>query len=201
MNLEDLLIQALDDEMLVKDASFSSETLIDFDAEKLDFDHVVFEKCRFVNCNFSHASFLHCTFQSCDFSNCHFDDSYWRESEIKGSKANGAVFEHATLRMLTISDSPCRYINMSRSLLDRCKLVNCDFRESAFSEVRIQKSQFDSIDFSRSDFFKTSLKGVNLSTCKIEGILVSDHFQELRGLEISAEQAPYIAAFLGVKIK
>ena len=201
MNLESMLTEALNDEMLIKNAAFSSETLIDFDAERLDFDHVSFERCRFVNCFFSHASFLHCTFQSCDFSNCHFDDSFWRESEISGCKANGAVFEHTTLRMLTISNTPCRYINLSRSLLDRCQFSSCDFRESAFSEVQIQKSQFDNVDFCQSDFFKTSLKGVDLTTCKIEGILVSDHFQELRGLEISAEQAPYIAAFLGVKIK
>ena len=140
MKLEELLAEALLDEMLVKDASFTSETLNAFDAEKLDFDHVTFEKCRFINCNFSHASFLHCVFRACDFSNCHFDDSYWRESEIIGCKANGAVFERATMRMLTLSDTPCRYINMSRTLMDRCKFTSCDFRESAFSEVKIQFS-------------------------------------------------------------
>lgn len=200
-NLEEVLLAALDDEMLVKESVFIGEVLTGFDGERLDFDHVQFEKCRFINCNFSHASFLHTVFTACDFSNCHFDDSYWRESQIMHCKANGAVFEHATLRMLTLADTPCRYINISRSLLDRCKFSNCDFRESAFSEVKIQKTHFEQIDFSRSDFFKTPLKGVDLSDCKIEGILVSDQFSELRGLEISQEQAPYIASFLGVKIK
>lgn len=45
------------------------------------------------------------------------------------------------------------------------------------------------------------LRGMDLSTCEISGIMVSDHFQELKGVKIDPLQAVDIARMLGVQIK
>ena len=50
------------------------------------------------------------------------------------------------------------------------------------------------------DFFKTPLKGIDLSACEIGGIMVSDTYKELQGVKISPLQAVDIVHLLGVKI-
>lgn len=53
----------------------------------------------------------------------------------------------------------------------------------------------------RTELFRTSLKGIDLSNCDISGIIISDLFSELRGAEVSYEQAAELARLLGIKIK
>ncbi len=200
-SLLDVLTRAKDEEQFVEKRTFSGETLADFCGEKLDFSLVTFEKCRFVACDFSHASFINVTMYGCDFSNCCFKDSYWKECAIQHCKADGADFENATLRQTGINETPCRYINLTHALLDHCFMSVCDLRECAFSEVKLRQSKFVDVDFRQSNFFKTPLKGCDLSSCNVDGILLSDTFVELKGARISAEQAPYIASLLGVIIE
>lgn len=199
--LLDVMTAAAADESVIEKQTFTGETITDFDGRHLDFDSVHFEKCRFVHCDFSNASFRQVTLQGCDFSNCAFKESFWKECCVIHCKANGADFENATLRQTQISDTLCRYISLTRALLDRCTLTDCDLRESAFSEVKLKQSSFHNIDFSQGDFFKTSLKNVDLSSCCIEGMLVSDTFNELKGMKISPEQAPFIASLHGIIVK
>ena len=73
-------------------------------------------------------------------------------------------------------------------------------RECSLSHAKIRQCTFRRDDFSQTDFFKTPLKGVDLSDCIIDGILTSEARTELAGLKISAAQAVYIASMLGVKI-
>ena len=44
------------------------------------------------------------------------------------------------------------------------------------------------------------LRGMNLSTCQIDGIVVSETLAELKGVKIAAYQAVQIAQMLGIKI-
>ena len=45
------------------------------------------------------------------------------------------------------------------------------------------------------------MKGVDLSTCDIEGITVSETFSELRGLTVGAHQTVGLARILGIKVE
>ena len=44
------------------------------------------------------------------------------------------------------------------------------------------------------------MKGLDLSDCTIEGILVSDQFKELAGVKVNLFQAAELAKLMGVKI-
>jgi hypothetical protein len=44
-------------------------------------------------------------------------------------------------------------------------------------------------------------KGIDLSDCSIEGIMLSDTFSELRGAKMNMFQAACIAQILGIEIK
>lgn len=87
---------------------------------------------------------------------------------------------------------PCSKVRMS----GRCK-----FREAFLSEVKFRLTLFKETDFYRADFFKTPLKGMDMSDCILDGILVSETFRELRGMKGGIEQALSLAGLLGMEIK
>ena len=45
------------------------------------------------------------------------------------------------------------------------------------------------------------LKNADLSTCQIDGILLSDDYTELQGLTVSSLQAVGLAKLLGINVK
>ena len=66
--------------------------------------------------------------------------------------------------------------------------------------MKFKKIALTKVNFTSADFFKTSLKAVAISECNIDSILVSDTYQELRGVKINMFQAVEIAKLLGVKV-
>ena len=74
------------------------------------------------------------------------------------------------------------------------------FKDSAFPESKWKKMTLARTDLSGSDFFRTSLKDIDLSDCKIERIILSDTFRELHGATINPFQAAELVRLLGVKV-
>ena len=93
-----------------------------------------------------------------------------------------------------------RYANFSDGSWERCTVRDSALREAALSALKLQRVTLSGVDLTGVDFFKTALKGVDLSDCDIGGILVSENCAELRGAEISAAQSVELARILGVRI-
>ena len=51
------------------------------------------------------------------------------------------------------------------------------------------------------NFFKTYLKGIDFSQCRLEGIKISNDFREFSGMITNIHQAANIAKLLGIVIK
>jgi uncharacterized protein YjbI with pentapeptide repeats len=95
-----------------------------------------------------------------------------------------------------------RYANLGEVTMEGVALVRCDLREAFVNEVKLRKrTRLDHCSLVRADLFRTMLKGVDLSTCDIAGIAVSDTRQELRGAIICAEQAVDVVGMLGLRVK
>ena len=56
------------------------------------------------------------------------------------------------------------------------------------------------VDFTGVDFFRTSLKGCDLSSCTLDRIALSETCAELKGAKIDASQAPVVARILGIEV-
>ena len=52
----------------------------------------------------------------------------------------------------------------------------------------------------RSEFFRTPLKGIDLSSCNIEQLLVSSEKTELKGVIVNTAQAVEFAKLLGIRV-
>jgi uncharacterized protein YjbI with pentapeptide repeats len=87
-------------------------------------------------------------------------------------------------------DADLRLFEFHDVWLDHCVL----------RELHARKASFDECDLTRADLFRTPLRGVDLSSCNIAGISVSDTREELRGLVIGVEQAQDVVGMLGVRM-
>lgn len=61
--------------------------------------------------------------------------------------------------------------------------------------------RFRADGFSRKQFFKTPLIGIDLSTSEIKGVTLSKELSELRGATLSADQALTLIRQAGIGIR
>lgn len=64
----------------------------------------------------------------------------------------------------------------------------------------MKKPVFHNVNFTSTDFFKTRLKGIDLSDCVISNIMLSDTYMELAGAKVNIYQAAELARLLKVQI-
>lgn len=198
--LAELIQRAYDENENICDEIFEGELLTGENMSQIEFERVQFVKCKFEHCNFDHAAFYHGRFVNCDFSNCSFAGSYWKKMQIAGSKGNGAGLREAVFKECRIEESLFDYADFSQSAWEACMIGHSKFRESFWTEVKLKKVNFQTVDFTRSDFFKTRLAGIDFSGCIIDGIQISAGFGELRGIKIGLEQAVSLARLLGAEV-
>ena len=55
-------------------------------------------------------------------------------------------------------------------------------------------------DLTGAELFRAELRGIDLSSCTIDGIVLSQSCGELRGVKIGANQAAVVARILGIEV-
>lgn len=198
--LEEAIAKARVEDDRIFDIVFVKEDLENLDMSEMKFENVVFRKCRFINCLFEKAIFYNSIFEDCDLSGCKFTAGYWKASKIVGSKGSGSNFKLCTFKNFELVETKFQYGNFSNSLWEAAQITKCELPESCFAEIKFRSILFSTTNLKRVDFFKTSLKGINLSTCDIEGIMVSDTYYELKGLKVKPMQAVALSLLLGIKV-
>lgn len=184
----------------VSDMVLENDILQFGDCSRLDFERMRFTKCRFTDCNFTGAGFYDTVFENCLFSGCRFENSYFRDSTFSFCKGDGSIFRQSVFRGLKAENSSFCYGDFAEAMWDGCIVRDCEMRDAFMSECKLKKAEFHDVNFTHTDFFGTMLKGQDLSDCIIDGIMVSEHFSELKGLKVNSMQAADLACMLGIKI-
>jgi len=200
MPLCEALIEARENEGYIGNCDFSGETLSALDLSYLEFESVNFSNCRFMECDFSHTTFKQTTFTSCDLSSCKFIGGYWQRVELQLSKAEGADFSTCGFRWTHLEKDLLPYTCWAETFWENCAINDCTMREAFLSEVKFKKTTLSNTDLTRAEFFRTPLKDMDLSSCVIDGITVSDTHAELRGVQVNPLQAVELVRLLGVKV-
>ena len=198
--LSEDILQAAEEEWTLSGRTYTDETADSIKGQKLEFDSIHFVRCRFTDCDFTGASFCNVVFDKCDFSNSSFEDSYWKNTRAEGCKGDGSRFSNASFKWVKLTDSQFRYANFSMAFREFSEIRGCSLREAFLSEVRFKKTICSRTDFTGVDFFKTLLRGMDLSDCTIDNIMVSDQYTELAGVKVNLFQAAELAKLMGVKI-
>ncbi len=166
-----------------------------------EFHHVRLEHCILRGLRGAKASFYDCTLVDCDLSGARLEEAYFSRTRFANCKLEGAQLTKSFWRTSRLMSCMCRYANFGEATFEGTSFTDCDFRETFLSEMGIRKrTRFEGCDLTQADFFRTSLKGLDLSTCNIAGIAVSDTRTELRGMLIAPEQAIDLVGMLGVVV-
>lgn len=175
-------------------------------AQRADFSLVeLFESrvegCSFVGCDFDRAMIADTAFSNCDFSNSTFSEANFTRCTFSSCKFTGADFAEAVFSRIEVCDSTFAYASLTKGKLVDARISTTDFSQADLAELRQRRVQFDDVRFVGTSFFRASLDGVDLSSCQLADIVLSDGMGELRGCSMDLFQAAGIARRLGVTIK
>jgi uncharacterized protein YjbI with pentapeptide repeats len=198
--LKNCIEKAMEDDYCIGNMTFENEKLMGFDISNIEFENVQFIKCDFKKCNFSRSRFYDVDFVNCNISLSDFSKTFLKKIRMLESNAVGGNFIESLIKEVEITNSILDYSNFSNSSFDNCVFDNCKFNESYFAESKIKKLKLTKVTFTGADFFKTSLKGIDLSDCIIDGIKISANFSELKGSKINSQQAIELVRVFDIEI-
>lgn len=127
--------------------------------------------------------------------------SYFSRCEIKSCKAVGANLRECRMNDVSISDSNLSFVNFDESKMQGVIVRDSDFNSATFTQCKLKNAVFDNNQFVRTSFFKTPLKGIDLRTCELSGLIVSIECTELKGAVVTMFQAAELSRLMGLVIK
>lgn len=198
---QSVLEESAEQEYEIINRLFENIFLTKIHAAHLEVKQTVFRGCRFTGCDFSEASFINVQFIDCDFSNSNFSDAYFKCCSFRKCKAVGADFYGSRINHVTFSECNFMGTGFDAAYMSFVKMENVDFTEAGFSKCRFANFWADNVCFCKVNFFKTSLKDIDFSTCDIEEIVLSDTMEELKGAKVHLAQAVALAKRLGIVVK
>ena len=199
--LQTLLGRAWEEDSTVSAVCVEDAVVTGFHLAGLEFTDVVLRNCRFTDCDFTGASFYRTTFEHCAMDLCHFQNTFWKDTAVTGSRGEGCNFHASTWHGCTLEDDFLRYANFSRAVWNKCLVRRCNLQEACLAEMRLTRTAWESVDLTAAEVFRTALKGMDLSGCTIDKIVVSQDCAELRGAAIAPAQAMELARILGIQIR
>lgn len=200
-SLASLIEQENDGDPLVTHVRLCGDEASRTDFTLLELSESQVDRCVFMGCCFVRASFVDVVFSGCDFSNCDFSEVNFTRCTFSSCKFMGADFTEAVFCRVELRDSMASYAAFTKAKLGDLVVRACDFSQAHVVEVRLARVVFDDVRFVGTSFFRTSLAGVDVTTCQLADIVLSDEMSELRGCAMDIYQAAGIAQRLGVEIK
>lgn len=163
---------------------------------------VFFEECTFRDFRMSESHFTDVVFRNCDLSNDFLSGCNFLRVEFMGCRLIGTDFSAGRFRQVLVDNCLADYANFSEGQLRQVALKTVLCREVAFANCRLEQVQFQHCDLGRAEFYRTAMKGLDLTDSLIPGLQVTavDSF-ELRGLRVTPHQALDLVRMLGVEIE
>ena len=100
-----------------------------------------------------------------------------------------------------ITDSNLSFVNLDESKIQNLKVQDSDFSSATLTQCKLKNIVFDNNQLVRTSFFKTPLKGIDLRTCELSGLIVSLECTELKGAVVTMFQAAELSRLMGLVIK
>lgn len=198
--LEQILKYAVREETPIENRHFKGEEINGLLCEKVEMTGCTFISCRLLSCDFSKAYFDRVSFENCSLANSDFSHSFWKDSELKDCGAQGIKLTDAVLRRCILCGCRLDYAGFQQALMEDTLLEDCSFVSALLGETKMKKVRFVRDRFESTDFFRTSFRGIDLSTCELAGPILSEDFRELKGARLNAFQALEIVKLMGIEV-
>lgn len=200
VGLEEILQYAVREETPVEYKHFRGEELNGTLCEKVEMIGCTFQNCRLLSCDFSKAYLDRVSFVNCSLANSDFSHSFWKDSGIKDCGAQGMKLTDAALRKCSLCGCKLDYASFQQAQLVDTIVEQCSLVSAFLGETILKKVRFDRVRFESTDFYRTSFKGIDLSTCELIGPILSEDLSELKGAKLNALQALEIVRLMGIGV-
>lgn len=197
-NSQQSLQELLEREEIIADLHFNKLVEESFDSPYCTIRNCTFTGVTWSACELKSAQLSDVRFENCDLSNCSFAASSLHRVEFIGCKLVGTDLSATTLNHVSIRQGSGLYINLSMSKMNQVSFQGCDFRNGTFNDCRFTAVELPDTILIDSDFSHSSLRGIDLRTARISGIVLSP--ADLRGTIVSSLQAMELLPLLGVII-
>lgn len=164
----------------VSKAIFSGDMFLGCELEGALFEDAIFERCDFSNSTMASTGFIRCEFKNCKLIGASFFESLFDDVTVASSNFSMSSFSHS-----------------------RWKNVACfasEFDSTDMSEMQLAQVSFTECNLKNATLFRTNLMGIDLTSSRIDGVVVSDSMDEIKGSKMDLYQAADFARKLGVLI-
>lgn len=198
---KELMEKKLREELPLAGVKISEIVVEEENYERIGARRTVFENCRFLACDMERCEFSDVIFRRCDFSNTNFRRGYFKRCLFENCKGVGVKMMECLISHVRFSGCMFSYANLDGSKLEYLEAAESSFRAAGISDCFCREVRWEHVELSEVNFFKTSLRKMNFTTCEIGGILISDDNSELDGAEVNLFQAVELSKRLGIIIK
>lgn len=168
-------------------------------ADRVLFEKIIFKNVVFTDSTFENIELTDVRFINCDLSNINLRGAIVHRVEFIDCKMIGAGFIEGTFRNVLFSNCNLNYTNFRFSDLKQVGFSQCLLNRSDFQNAKFTKVEFLENNMKQIQLSGVPLKGIDFSTCDIEGIGV--RVEDLYGAVIERDQAIEFTGLLGLKMK
>lgn len=184
--------------------SYMSDYLYENVCIETSFTDGVIDSCKFVNCHFKDCTFhgIECMdviFEHCEFENAHFISCNLTRVHFISCRISGLELSESLLCDVLFQLCKANYCNFGGSRFNDCLLDTDDFTSSGFIQCEVKKTVFKKCVMNSTEWFNTSLKKLDFSSCEIENIGVSNN--QIAGVIVNERQALQFVKLLGIVVK
>lgn len=174
--------------------------------EGADISELEVLKCRLINCVFQQCDlagsmFEDVVFVNCDLSNAIIESAGFRRCEFVNCKFTGASFAGSIFENVYLNECAISLASLFHMCWKSVSVTASDLIKSDMGEMELSQVSFAGCCLTGANFFKTRLLGIDLTTCQIDGIVISDSMTEVCGAKMGIYQAVSFARKLGILVE
>lgn len=178
---------------------YQNQALTSIHENNKEFKQCLLEGINFEDTIFDNCYFIDVTFKNCDLSNIKFYSCLFRRAQFINCKCLGSDFSESMFDNIIMIDSLCGFANFAFMKNKEVHFSNCDFQNASFLETQLNKTTYDECSFIECEFHHSSLYNVDLSTCRLDGIITTP--SDIQGAIIDSYQASSLIHLLKIKVK
>lgn len=187
--LRDTLIKLNNDNEVELDFEYNDEIVTKIDCSKIEFNKVIFNNCIFNNVVIDEGLFYNVTFNNCDLSNIKLYNCYFKDCKFNQSKLSGSQFSGSQFKNVKFSKNQMNYAFFNEVKMEQVIIEECNLEEACLVDMKFKKKiEFINTILSNCSLVNSLFSGIDLSSCKIDGLILSDDFREIRGCKLRHHQ-------------
>ena len=193
--------QAREEESTLEDLHVENLHATGTDFSTLALRRVSFRHCRFVDCDWSGVELEDVIAEHCDWSASRLTGVRWHGCRWTDCKGVGFDCSDGILHRSSFTNCNFLSTNFKGSTFKQVSFVQTDLTGAQLSQCRWKDLTFSHCKLAEASFFRTAMGGLDVTTCQIDGLILSQSGEELRGLIVDPLQAAALARRLGLVIR